>query len=480
MGCRRMVVVWSLAVAFVLPIAVGRAAAADDDIRADLAQAQQEIRQLRAELSELKSSAAWQYRRELGEALNEVPSAAKDSGPGGLILPAGWSIQPYGYIKLDMAYDDSGVGAGSGEFAGWALPEDRQTRSDDRFSITARQTRLGANIFAPNIGDVKVKGVVETDFYGPTSPAAVTRENQASLRFRRGFGLLTGSDWSFLFGQEWEVLSPLFPHVLNYLIGSYAGNAGYRSPQATLSKWWQCDQVEGGMLKVQASLQREISQDIDLLGVDDGQDASMPTVLGRVSYSAPFVGEKRAELGVSGHFGEEEIDWDDRGGAINPATGVVDVATNAAAGADEDVHTWSVNADLVLPLAEEFEVRGEYYWAENYDWPHAAGLGYGVNTVTGDEVEAMGGWAQVAYQPAETPWKFVVGFGFEDPIDADLLDGQRSMNHWYFGNVMYNFSKYLSTGFEASYFQTDYKGARIEGFQDGDNMRFQHSWILKF
>ena len=466
MVARKWLWAWVMVAGLALPLTwASNAAGADDALRTELTAAQNEIAQLRSDLAELKSSAGWQYRQELGQAIGQMPTAAKDGSSGGLILADGWSIQPYGYIKLDIVYDDSAVGGGAGEFCSWANSENRQTRSDDRFSITGRQTRLGANIFAPNIGDVKVMGVVETDFYGPTS--AVLNENQASLRFRRGFGLLTGCDWSFLFGQEWEVLSPLFPHVLNYTFGSFGGNPGYRSPQATLAKWWNCPDTDA-TVKLQASIQREIGQDLDALGTDDGQDASMPTFVGRVSYSAPLVGSKKMEVGISGHFGEEEIDWDDKIGAAS-------VAAGAVAGADEDVHTWSLNADLVLPITDEIEVRGEFFWGENLNWPHAAGLAYGVNTITGDEVEAFGGWAQVAYMPAQTPWKFVIGAGLDDPLDVDLQDAQRSQNTWYFGNATYSFSKYLSTGLELSYYDTQYKNA-----DDGDNMRFQHSWVLKF
>ena len=76
---------------------------------------------VRHEVGHGQHDAAADWLQDLGQALSEVPSASKDGGSGGLILGEGWSIKPYGYIKLDMVYDDSGVGGGSGEFCSWAL-----------------------------------------------------------------------------------------------------------------------------------------------------------------------------------------------------------------------------------------------------------------------------------------------------------------------------------------------------------------------
>ena len=63
----------------------------------------------------------------------------------------------YGYIKLDAAWDDSRVSVG--DFARWVIDE-TVNENDSEFNMTARQTRLGANIFAPRYGDMETSGHV--------------------------------------------------------------------------------------------------------------------------------------------------------------------------------------------------------------------------------------------------------------------------------------------------------------------------------
>ncbi|MBN1846127.1 MAG: hypothetical protein JW810_10625 [Sedimentisphaerales bacterium] len=431
------------------------AAEADDDLRAELEEAKQQIRQLRQELSQLKADTSWQYQQALQQELRKVPPAAQASG-GTLKLPAGWSIEPYGYLKFDMSYDDSAVVGDNGDYVLWVQPENQTTRADDRTSFTARQSRLGARIYAPDIEDVKVMGLVEVDFYNSEFAA----ENKGTPMMRHAYGQLTGSDWSLLFGQTSDVLSPLVPSTIAYTVGWFGGNVGYRHPQLRLTKWWT--PAKDHTFKVEGAVSRQIRQDADGLGVDDGQDSSSPTAQARASYALPWAG-RSLQAGISGHYGKEEIDWDEN----QP------VAALKTAGDDDEVHTWSVNADLLIPLCSTLEVKGEFFLAENYD-AHFGGIGQGVNPVTRDEIETVGGWIQLGYKPNER-WAFHAGAGMDNPRDNDLNDGNRSDNCFVFGNANYYFTKNLSTGLEVSYWKTDYKNADY-----GDDFRVQHTWQLSF
>jgi len=425
-----------------------------EDIRTELNKAREEIQQLRSELDELKNQSTWKYQAELNQALKSAPAAAKEEAGGVLKLPAGWSIQPYGYFKFDMSYDDSAVNGAGGDYIISVKPENNTTRGDDAFSITVRQTRLGTKIFAPNIGDLKVMGRVEIDFYNPVTDAR--NENKSTPQMRHAYGELTGNDWSVIFGQTSDVVSPLNPSTLNYTVGWFGGNTGYRHPQLRFTKWWAC--ANDSQFKVETALSRDINSNKGSGVIDDGQDTGVPTVLGRLSYALPLAGRKMV-AGVSGHYGQEEIDW-------------------AEVGDDDNVNTWSVNADLVVPVSEKVELKGEVFWAENFD-SYFGGIGQGVNDDASsrsfkDEIETMGAWAQVGYKP-NSEWAFHTGGGLDDPIDGDLAEGDASHNFFAFTNANYYFSKYLSTGVELTYWRTDYKNT-----DDGDNFRIQHSWKLSF
>jgi hypothetical protein len=350
-----------------------------------------------------------------------------------------------------MSYDDSTVNGTDGDYIVSVRPENKVTRSDDAFSVTARQTRLGAKVFAPDIGEVKAMGLVEIDFYNPLT--ADINENKSTPQMRHAYGQLLGKDWSFVFGQTSDIISPLVPDTLNYAVGWFGGNVGYRHPQLAVTKWWDCPEGKG-RLKVETALSRDMSNDNGAALIDDGQDSGdMPSLLGRVSCELPM-SDKKLIAGVSGHYGQEEIDWD-------------------YAGDDDEVHTWSVNGDLTIPVCKTVELKGEVFWAENFD-TYFGGIGQGVNTVTRNEIETVGGWAQVGIKPCDE-WAFNTGAGIDDPIDSDLNDGNLSNNLFAFTNANYFFSKYLSTGLEFTYWRTDYKNSN-----DGDDFRVQHSWMLKF
>ena len=326
----------------------GLVEAAEEDLRDELRQAQEEIKQLRMEVAELKKSSVWQYQGELKKLVGEVPAAAKEQAQSGLILPAGFRIQPYGYFKLDMSYDDSAVQGDGGDYIIWVKQENDMTRADDAFSVTARQTRLGARVYAPNIGDLEVMGRVEIGFYNPEFAA----ENKSTPMLRHAYGQVTGKDWSLLFGQTSDIISPLVPATLNYSVGWFGGNIGYRNPQLRFTKWWSCP--DEAQVKIETALSRQIRQDADGLGIDDGQDTGLPSVLARLSYAMPWAGKKKCEAGVSGHYGKEEIDWDED----TPAG-------SKSPGDDDEVHSWSLNADLVVPLTDTLEIKGEAFWGEN-------------------------------------------------------------------------------------------------------------------
>jgi hypothetical protein len=451
MGKLKLWVLLTLLTAWAIPIVGMSGTAVAGDLRSELEQAKQEIQELRNELAELKEGSSWKYQKELRTSLEKVPSASQGSAGGVLKLPSGWSLQPYGLFKFDMNYDDSAVAGDDGDYILWVESENKTTRADDAVSITARQSRFGMKIFAPDIGDVKVMGRLEIDFYNPEFNV----ENKSTPQMRHAYGELTGPDWSLLFGQTSDLISPLLPSTLNYTVGWFGGNPGYRSPQLRFTKWWACPVVEDGRIKVETALSRQIRQNADGGIIDDGQDTSTPTGLARVSYSLPCAG-KRMEAGISGHWGKEEIDWE-------------------GPGDDDEVHTWSVNADLLVPLGEVLEFKGEFFLAENFD-SYFGGIGQGVNTVTHDEIETVGGWVQLGYKPNEK-WAFHLGSGLDNPRDCDLPDtsSAKSSNCFVFGNANYYFTKYLSTGLELSYWNTSYKAN-----DRGDDFRIQHTWMLSF
>jgi len=419
----------------------------DKDIHLKLQRALEEISRLRADLEKIKKSIAVNEQAKNGNTEKEHLLKADKTDPINFALPAGWQIKPYGTIKFDMSYDDSAAIGDGGDYIVWVSPEDNNNNSDDKTSFTARQTRLGTTIFAPSINEREISARIEIDFYNPE----FATENKSTIQMRHAYCQITGPDWSLLFGQTSDLISPLAPATLNYPVGWFAGNVGYRHPQLKYTKWWK--NKRESTFKIEAALSRQIKQDVDGLGIDDGQDAALPSILGRFSYSRPY-NKKRIECGVSGHYGEEEID-------------------HVSGGKDIDVKTWSVNADIRFPIGNSIEFKGECFVAENFD-SYFGGIGQGVNSTTYEEIKSIGGWVQLGFTPYDR-WAFYAGGGIDDPRDGDLHSGARSRNSFMFCNATYFFARYLSVALELGYWKTDYKHD-----SNGDDIRIQNSWMISF
>ncbi len=106
-------------------------------------------------------------------------------------------------------------------FPRYALP------GDGNLYLSATHTRFGFKYAGtPLSNGMNVAAVLEWDFFDITSP------NQMKLRFRQGYFTLAKNNHSLLFGQAWDLFSPLGPTTL--MTNGYlwqTGNLGFRHAQ---------------------------------------------------------------------------------------------------------------------------------------------------------------------------------------------------------------------------------------------------------
>jgi hypothetical protein len=364
-----------------------------------------------------------------------------------------FKFKPYGFIKLDASYDDSRTNYGNFVFY---IPNESTHKDDNEFNITARQTRLGMHIIAPDIYDWKAWGRVEIDFYGD----GARHENKGALLLRHAFVQLEKGNFSLLAGQTSDLISPLDPNTLNYVVGWTAGNIGYRRPQlrATYVHPFNEDTKLISALAVARST-GTANEDLDLDLQNDGEDAGFPTVQARLALATKILTKKHTVFGITGHYGEEEIDWE-----LNQFT---------LGEKQERVKSWSVNGDFELPLTEKVAVKGEAFVGYNLD-DYLGGVLQGVNPTTQEVVKTAGGWMQLSYTHSDK-WKYHLGFGIDDPKNNDLSPGMRSRNSFYFGNVVYSLIPPVDIGLEYSHWETEYKNRST-----GIDNRIQTSIIYKW
>ena len=363
-------------------------------------------------------------------------------------------ITPYGFLNLSLSSDTQR--AVPGEYILYSQTPDVDDSAD--FTVDARTSRLGFKLEGPRVEQLNadLRGCLEFDFQGAYNGS----KNKGGIQLRRAYAELVDAENQrrFLAGQDWEIISPLCPQMLNYLPGGFAGSLQYRRAQVrfeqgytfspdfqTLAQFAVCDNVLGDYTST--------------AGVS-ATSSGWPVLEGR--YAVSLFKDARDGLpitvGVSGHIGEQYYKF-------SPIAGTFASTSERVA-----VETWSANLDADVPLTKKFRVQGEYYVGKNVS-SFIGGINQGVDLYRRDALGASGGWMAL-----HTDWteKFAtnVGYGMEK-MDADDLVGtsvasngfatSRTRNELYFVNFMYNWTPQFMTGIEVGYWQTQYQKADVTG-----------------
>jgi hypothetical protein len=363
---------------------------------------------------------------------------------------AGVDFTPYGYIKLDASFDSALTN--DGNYVYYVEPYvDGEEQSE--FNMTAKQTRLGLKFKGGGNDDMDLSGVIEFDFYGGGA------ENKPNPMLRKAYMVWKTEHADILAGQTSDVISPIVPTTLNYIVLWKSGDIGYRRPQVRISK--EIPVGGGSMMKVEAAATRSMGA-----VAGGGERVGMPAFQGRVGYDTEIMGYP-ASLGVSGLVGKEEITYADSLGA----TTVFELDQTVMA------------VDVTLPLGHMLTLKGQYFTGKNLAH-YLGGVGQGFALVPTDdarnreltEIEASGWWAQLTIKP-EKKWQINVGAGTDDPEipEGDLADNCFEKNTTYYGNVLWSVAPAATIGAEYAMIETEY--ADGEAYEDS---RLQMSFMYKF
>ncbi|MHB8971538.1 MAG: hypothetical protein ACYC3X_04585 [Pirellulaceae bacterium] len=373
-----------------------------------------------------------------------------------------YKLVPYGALWADMIYATERTNPG----AYTLYVPSPASEGESAFTIDERRTRLGFNLTGPDVdcfGGAKTGGQVEIDFFGQ-----FINENQAGILLRHAYWEAKNDEWRMLVGQNWDVISPLYPNMVNYSVGWAGGNIGYRRPQFRWERYLDFSPTSLGIL--QLSLNQDIVPDFATDTTIDREPASWPVVESRIAWKWGERDEKCLpwETGISGHIGSTGFDF--RG--VGPAPGLLPPED------DRTFRTWSLNVDVKAPINESCGIQGEFYTGANLS-PFLGGIGQGVCPCLRVPIRDTGGWAEFWYD-----WNSQLhshaGFGLDDPNDNDFLVG-RSYNSFVFTNLMYDITKKFSTGFEVSYWKTSYVDRRpipLGPLEQGNSVTLD--WMFKY
>ncbi len=414
----------------------------------------------------LRPALAEDISERVGKLETKVQEMEKQPG----LSVGGFRFIPYGYVKVDAAYDDSKVN--NGDFIAWVLQETNSptnlvTQSEpgnDAFSLTGNQSRLDLKVIAPKHNDIETYGLFEIDFYGDLInklglSATGGPENRPGVLVRHAFIEMKKGTWGLLVGQTFDPISLQVPDTWNYFVCWMAGNPGYRRPQVRIMK--DLPITEKSKVSVWAGVMRTIE---DTGWIQGGEESGWPTTWARITYTQPLLG-KELLISINGHYGQEE--------ARNSAVSGTTVSTFSQGTLRREVSSYSGNLELIVPLPYGFWLKGEGFYGKTLG-TYFAGIGQSFNTTTLEGIRAWGGWGQLGWI-ASPSLRFHVGASVDNPKNDDLAVGGRSLNRFYYANFMYNVTPAVLTGYEITQAMTQYKQQ-----PNGTDLRHQVSVMYKF
>jgi hypothetical protein len=149
----------------------------------------------------------------------------------------------YGYLEGNFKYDSTETCA---EFCGnTQVPRPGTYRGNHgRTIFSARDSRLGIRIAAPEQHGIRVSGVLETDFFGPTATTEQGTFANPVLRIRTSFLKIETPVLDVLIGQQWSLFGwqPVFVSASVQYPG-LPGETFERTAQLRLSRTIKRDAV---------------------------------------------------------------------------------------------------------------------------------------------------------------------------------------------------------------------------------------------
>jgi hypothetical protein len=314
-------------------------------------------------------------------------------------------LQLYGFFKLDAVYQDGSVNGLT--FPRYAVP------GDGNLYLSATHTRFGFKYTGTPLNNgMNVAAVLEWDFFDTASP------NQMKLRFRQGYFSLQKERHSLLFGQAWDLFSPLGPTTL--MTNGYlwqTGNLGFRHAQVRYAY---------------SAPHFDLTLSVSDPATSSGWAARMPVLQGRLGLK--LGASNKYQLGISGIYGREKIT--STGAPVEPLKKYVNNADIAG-----------VSLDWNLALCKLLTLKGEFADGKNlaYVSSRAATVFY-TGDRTLDVEEASSFWTELLFSRNKVSgW---LGHGYEN------VDGKK-VNCWLAGTQL-AVGGGISFGLEFTHFDSQY------------------------
>lgn len=427
------------------------------DVQEQIKKLETQMQAMQAELDRLKKATQpAATTTPAAESPKPAPTPEKKTEPEkkplGFELGNGVRAVPYGTVYFNLFGNDAGTNNSD-------IPLFAATSGRGNTSASVRQTRFGLRVEGLKIGNAKVTGVVETDFFGG-SPAIAIGENFGVVRVRLANAKIDWKKTSVTVGQDWMPFAPQNPvSIADAAIPQFAaaGNNWARLPQVKLEERFADGRVvwQGAVLAPQTGDSNATAN--FLQQPNSGALSRIPFFQTRLGFNDKnWLGTKKAgTVGFSAHFGRSRA-----------------TATTAPL-IDYRIDSYGVAADWNFPLHKRFTWSGEAFFGQNL-----AGFQAGVfqsfnsdyavranNVLTPRGVRGIrtyGGWTQIGVNPKWSSDKLTLygSIGLDDPRNSDLVNTRnrdfRSRNLAWAFDAIYKFTPQFQIGLEFRQLLTNY------------------------
>jgi transglutaminase-like putative cysteine protease len=360
---------------------------------------------------------------------------AKPTPPGqqnSIPTQAGDKLTFYGFLRGDAIFDTQKPN--NAQSPQWITSGD----ADEQFTMHPRLTRLGMDLAAGKQGPFDVTGKIELDFQGGGS------ESRNTPRARHLYVQLKQGSSTWLVGQTWDLISPLFPSPNDDTLMWNAGNTGDRRPQVRYTYTGR----DGFNAALALGLTGAVDgKDLDNNGTRDGEESGMPGFQARLGYKG-----SAWAAGLWAAFAREE--------------------TATPVGGETDFDTQIVGVDWQF-FFNQLDLSGEVWAGENLS-DLRGGIGQGVNTTTGREISSQGGWIELGYKPTPN-YRLAIGYTRDDPSESDLGGSGRQVNSAFYFHNKWNIGNGVEIGANYLHWKTDWAG-----LPRGKDNRFNFFLMRKF
>jgi hypothetical protein len=312
------------------------------------------------------------------------------------------------------------------------------TGRDNVLDMTAQYSRISLGIDIPAGDDWTVSARTMFTFYNGSL-------FNASYGFQPlfGYGSASNGRWTFSAGLMFELFSPRQPDVVDSVSALYFSGNPANSPRAQLRAEWRAPVASGSQFEAAIALTDPISTFVSKDLTDRTEDNGMPNIETRLVVThAPdgwssLLDRAKWEVGVSAVYGEFRKFYN--------VSAPFDVRINQVRG---------VSVDAGFSLSPRVALQGEV-WTGQALGNYGAAIGASVNPLTRREVDASGGWGEVALAWSDTAHS-TFGYGLDRPNRDQLVPGDKARNETLWGNIFWRAAPWLHLGLEGTWRRTQY------------------------